>query len=164
MFRTRSSKFFKIIFFLNLFIFFPFFANSSDYISRGYYVIDLKNKIEWLKCPVGMVWENSECKGKALKLELVQVNEAITIANKQLGGLWRLPSRLELESLICKKCMKVKINTKIFPNTPAEPFWSGEKNIWQPEYNWIVNFFNGNTFGRFPDYKPNYARLVRDRN
>ena len=164
MIRTRSSNFFRIIFLSFLLIFYSFYANSSDYISRGYYVIDLKNKIEWLRCPVGMVWQKNECEGKALKLELIQVKEAIKVANEQLGGPWRLPTRLELESLICRECINVKINTKIFPHTPAEPFWSGEKNIWQPRYNWIVNFFNGNTFGRFPDYKPNYARLVRDRN
>ena len=164
MIRTRSSKFNKIKFLLFLLILYPFCAHSSDFISRGYYVIDLKNKIEWLKCPVGMVWQHNECKGKAVKLELSQIEEAISMANNQLGGKWRLPSRLELESLICKKCSNVKINTEIFPRTPAEPFWSGEKNTWQPRYNWIVNFFNGNTFGRFPDYKPNYARFVRDRN
>ena len=43
-------------------------------------------------------------------------------------------------------------------------FWSKDKNFWQPRFNWIVNFLNGNTFGRYPDYKPNYIRLVRDRN
>ena len=30
--------------------------------------------------------------------------------------------------------------------------------IWQPQFNWIVNFLNGNTFGRYPGYKPNYIR------
>ena len=27
-----------------------------------------------------------------------------------------------------------------------------------------LHFLNGNTFGRYPGYKPNYIRLVRDRN
>ena len=57
-----------------------------------------------------------------------------------------------------------KINLKIFPKTPPEPFWTKDKNFWQPKFNWIVNFLNGNTFGRYPGYKPNYIRLVRDRN
>ena len=86
MIRTRSSNIFRIIFLSFLLIFYSFYANSSDYISRGYYVIDLKNKIEWLKCPVGMVWQKNECEGKALKLELIQVKEAIKVANEQLGG------------------------------------------------------------------------------
>ena len=74
------------------------------------------------------------------------------------------PNSKELESLICIKCEKVKINLKIFPKTPPEPFWTKDKNYWQPKFNWIVNFLNGNTFGRYPGYKPNYIRLVRDRN
>ncbi len=164
MFRTRSSK--LIIFkLLSIFLIFSSnISNASNYITRGYYVIDLKNKIEWLRCPVGMVWENDNCKGKAIKLELGQIQDAIKLANEQLGGQWRLPYRKELESLICKSCKKIKIDSNIFPNTPPEPFWTGEKNIWQPRYNWIVNFYNGNSFGRFPHYKPNYARFVRDRN
>ena len=30
---------------------------ANNFISRGYYVIDLSQKLEWLTCPVGMVWE-----------------------------------------------------------------------------------------------------------
>ena len=60
--------------------------------------------------------------------------------------------------------LKINSNLEIFPKTPPEPFWTKDKNYWQPKFNWIVNFLNGNTFGRYPGYKPNYIRLVRDRN
>ena len=162
--RILSSKFIKLItgiFFLFLSSKFLF---ASEYIPRGYFVIDLKNKIEWMTCPVGMVWYNNTCNGSAKKYELKFLPEIIEIADKQLEGSWRLPTRKELESLICIKCEKVKINLKIFPKTPPEPFWTNDKNFWQPKFNWIVNFLNGNTFGRYPGYKPNYIRLVRDRN
>ena len=104
-------KLFFAFFFINLF--WNTNSFSSNFIDKGFYVIDLKNKIEWLKCPVGMVWQKNECEGKALKLELIQVKEAIKVANEQLGGPWRLPTRLELESLICRECINVKINTFI---------------------------------------------------
>ena len=164
MYRMLSSKFLKFfiaIFFIISSIKFLF---GSDYIPRGYYVIDLKNKIEWMTCPVGMIWTKNSCSGSAKKYELSLMPKIIKIANEQLEGNWRLPTRNELESLICEKCKKVKINLNIFPLTPPEPFWTSEKNFWQPKYNWIVNFYNGNTFGRYPSYKPNYIRLVRDRN
>ena len=164
MYRILSSKFIK----LNIVIFFLFLIPksllASNYIARGYFVIDLKNKIEWMTCPVGMVWEGNTCTGIAKKFELKFIPEIIELANNQLEGNWRLPSRNELESLICQECQKVKINLKIFPKTPPEPFWTKDKNFWQPKFNWIVNFLNGNTFGRYPGYKPNYVRLVRDRN
>ncbi len=162
--RILSSKFFKLmtgIFFLFLI---PKFLFASEYIPRGYFIIDLKNKIEWMTCPVGMVWKGNTCIGEAKKFEFKFVPEIKKLANKQLEGSWRLPTRHELESLICLECDKVKINLKIFPKTPPEPFWTKDKNFWQPEFNWIVNFLNGNTFGRYPGYKPNYIRLVRDRN
>ena len=58
---------------------------------------------------------------------------------------------------------KIKIDAEIFPNTPPESFWTSEKNPWQPQFMWTVNFFTGHTFGRFPGFIPNYVRLVRDR-
>ena len=165
MIRTRFSKIFRLIFIIMfLFSFFIKISFASDYIPKDYYIIDLKNRVEWLRCPVGSRWQDGECIGAPVKLKLNQVVEAIKIANEQLGGIWRLPTRVELETLICFECKKVKINEKIFPKTPAESFWTGEKNNWQPQFNWTVNFFTGHTFGRFPGFIPNFVRLVRDRN
>ena len=136
---------------------------ANNFISRGYYVIDLSQKLEWLTCPVGMVWENKTCVGNPVKLKFSEIETAIFQANEQLKGKWRLPNRAELEKIICTKCKKVKINKEIFPNTPPESFWTSEKNPWQPRFLWTVNFYTGHTFGRFPGFIPNYVRLVRDR-
>ena len=138
-------------------------VSANNFISRGHYVIDLSQKIEWLTCPVGMVWENKTCAGNPVKLKFNEINSAILQANEQLKGYWRLPKRKELEKIICIECKKVKINKKIFPNTPPESFWTSEKNPWQPKFLWTVNFYTGHTFGRFPGFIPNYVRLVRDR-
>lgn len=136
---------------------------ASDFITRGYYVIDLSQKIEWLRCPVGMVWDNKKCEGKALKFKFSTIDQIINEAGKQLGGSWRLPNRIELEKLVCKNCKNGKINSKVFPNTPPESFWTSDYNSWQPRFIWTVNFFTGYTFGRFPEFIPNFVRLVRDR-
>ena len=103
--------------------------------------------------------------GKAIKLKMSQIDEVIIQANNQLGGFWRLPTREELENLVCMSCDKVKINDKFFPNTPYEPFWTGEKNNWSKTkgFYWSVNFFTGHTFGRFPGHIPNFVRLVSER-
>ena len=108
--RILSSKFIKLI--IGIFFLFltPKLVIASEYIPRGYFVIDLKNKIEWMTCPVGMVWNKNTCNGMAKKYELKFLPDIINIANKQLEGSWRLPTRKELESLICIKCEKVKIN------------------------------------------------------
>ena len=38
-------------------------VNASNFIDKGFYVIDLKNKIEWLKCSAGQQWsdKNNKC-------------------------------------------------------------------------------------------------------
>ena len=136
---------------------------ANNFVSRGHYVIDLTQKLEWLTCPVGMVWEQKTCVGDPIKLKFDDIDAVILQANEQLKGQWRLPKRVELEKIICANCEKVKINKDIFPNTPPESFWTSEKNPWQPKFMWTVNFYTGYTFGRFPGFIPNYVRLVRDR-
>ena len=136
---------------------------ANNFISRGYYVIDLSQKLEWLTCPVGMVWDNKTCVGNPVKLKFNEIESAIFLANEQLKGRWRLPKREELEKIICIECKNVKINKKIFPNTPPESFWTSEKNPWRPKLKWTVNFYTGYALGRFPGFIPKYVRRVRDK-
>ena len=139
-------------------------ALSNNYlIEKEHLVLDLQNNIFWLRCSVGQVWTNNTCEGKAIKLTMEQVEQAKEKAIEQLQGDWRLSTRKELESIVCFECGKVKINSKFFPNTPYEPFWTGEKNTWYKNFFWSVNFFTGHTFGRFPGTIPNFVRLVRNR-
>ena len=139
-------------------------SQSNQFYLKEHLVVDLFTSTEWMRCSVGQRWNGETCIGKIISLNHEQMDEVLRIASDQLGSGWRLPTRNELESLICLECERVKINLKIFPKTPPEPFWTKDKNFWQPKFNWIVNFLNGNAFGRYPDYKPNYIRLVRDRN
>ena len=85
MYRLVSSKFLKflIVIFLTLL---TKLTIASDYIPRGYYVIDLKNKIEWMTCPVGMVWKENTCFGIAKKYQLKLVPEIVKIANEKIKG------------------------------------------------------------------------------
>ncbi len=149
-------------------IFIPFYIKSvisADFIDRGYYVIDLRNKVEWLKCSAGQQWSDKQekCIGQPVKLDLNEIKEANRIINEQLEGKWRLPKRKELESLVCKKCSEVKINLEFFPDTPAEPFWTSQRNWWSPKFFWSVNFFTGHSYGRFVPEKKLFVRFLRDR-
>ena len=156
----------QIIFFTILFSFFSLGNSiSSDFMDKGFYVIDLKNKIEWLKCTAGQQWSDNEanCLGEPVKLDFQEIEEAIGILSKEIEGEWRLPNRSELESLICKKCEGPKINLEFFPNTPAQPFWTSQKNWWSPKFYWSVNFFTGHSYGRFVPEKKLFVRFVRDR-
>ena len=136
---------------------------SSEYIDKGHYVIDLKLKVEWLKCSIGQKWNNEICEGEPIKLNLKEADEIKLLVREKLGGDWRLPKRKELESLICKKCDNTKIDSAVFPNTPAEPFWTSQRNWWSPRFFWSVNFFTGHSYGRFVPEKKLYIRLVKSR-
>ncbi len=150
-----------------LLIFIIFFNKvfASNYVDKGFYVIDLRNKIDWLKCSTGQQWSDQKntCIGNAVKLDYDSIDEANKQLNEQVEGNWRLPNRKELESIICKQCEGPKINKKLFPNTPAEPFWTSQRNWWSPKFFWSVNFFTGHSYGRFVPEKELYVRFVKDR-
>ena len=157
------SKFIKfLIFFYFLTINSTF---SANYIDKGYYVIDLRNKVEWLKCSAGQQWDDKklQCVGNPVKLDLKEAKEAKEILKEQIEGEWRLPKRKELESLVCKECKGVKIDTDLFPNTQPEPYWTSERNWWSPKFFWSVNFFHGHSYGRFVPEKKMFVRYVKDR-
>ena len=107
---------FKIFCFISIF-FIITKVKSADFIDKGYYIIDLVNKVEWLKCTVGQVWDEDKkkCLGSAKKLNMEEIKEANIQINQQLEGEWRLPKRKELEGLICKDCEGAKIDKRFFP-------------------------------------------------
>ena len=138
-------------------------VKSGNFMVRDHLVIDLQHGVEWMRCSVGQIWNGTNCEGVAVQLTQENVARAIVIANAQLGPGWRLPSRAELEGLVCKACAPVKIELDSFPNTSGEPYWTGEVNGFAPRHIWTVNFMTGHTYGRFFPTQEVLVRLVRDR-
>jgi len=138
-------------------------VKSGHFMVRDHLVIDLQHGVEWMRCSVGQIWNGTDCEGVAMQLTQEDVAKAIVIANAQLGLGWRLPSRAELEGLVCKACAPVKIELDSFPNTLGEPYWTGEVNGFAPRHIWTVNFMTGHTYGRFFPTQEVLVRLVRDR-
>ena len=136
---------------------------SGHFLVREHIVIDLQNAVEWMRCSVGQQWDGTACVGAAVALNHDEIAKAIVIANEQLGPGWRLPNRAELEGLVCKTCAPVKIELDSFPNTMAEPYWTGEVNSFAPRHVWSVNFMTGHTYGRFFPTQRILVRLLRDR-
>ena len=130
---------------------------------KEHIVVDLERKIEWLRCTVGQRWNGNECEGNIVNLSLDMVPTALDIANKQLGGKWRLPSQAELKSIVCKECSSPKINEEIFPNTDNAPYWTSVRSIFNKKFYVSVNFHTGFTFNRFSPIKELAVRFVRDR-
>ena len=79
----------QIIFFTIILSFLSFGNSiSSDFMDKGFYVIDLKNKIEWLKCTTGQQWsdEKQDCLGEPVKLDFEEIQVAIDILNEEIEG------------------------------------------------------------------------------
>ena len=148
-----------------IFIFTAFNTSAGDrrYIIKDHIIVDLEHQIEWLRCSVGQRWDGNKCSGKIVNLSLDVVPEAINIANEQLGGKWRLPTKAELTSIVCKECSSPKINEEVFPNTDNAPYWTGDKSIFNRKFYVSVNFHTGFSFNRFSPIKELAVRLVRDR-
>ena len=162
---TYSSKNFLFFLFLINFIFnFPILSHSRQFLERDHIIIDLKSGIEWLRCSTGQTWNGKECEGEVVRLSFEEIQDALKQANEQLGGGWRLPTKIELEGIVCQKCKRGnKIDNEFFPSTPAEPFWTSDKNKWSSNRFWTVNFFTGYSFSRFTASKPLASRFVKDR-
>ena len=139
-------------------------GSSSSFYPKNHLVIDLSRNVEWLRCSVGQRWDGETCVGEAMLMDHKTIEQAIAIANKQLGPAWRLPTLDELYGLVCKKCARgKKFHNDTFPNTDARAYWTGEKNSMSKGSYWTVNFFTGHKFGRFYPQQEMAVRLVRDR-
>ena len=138
---------------------------AAQFYAKDLYVTDLSRGIEWLRCTVGQRWnpETERCDGAVVMLSIDAAAEAIAQAEAQLGPGWRLPSRAELESLLCLECEGTKIDPVNFPDTPADSFWTANRNWLAPRHVWSVNFRTGHSYGRFFPYQELAVRLVRDR-
>jgi hypothetical protein len=63
---------------------------------------------------------------------------------------------------VCANCPPPKIDSRLYPNTMASPYWSSSKNKWSVGRYWTVSFYTGYTFGRNAPSMARHVRLVRD--
>lgn len=138
---------------------------TAQFYAENSTVIDFDSKLIWYRCSLGQNFniDTGKCDGSAVKLNHDEIKIALQQANEQLGGEWRLPSRQELEGLICSSCDAPKVNLKYFPGIESEPYWTGQRNWISPKNYWSVNFMTGDTYGRFFPYQKLLVMIVKDK-
>ena len=63
-------------------------------------------------------------------------------------GRWRLPRKLEVESLVVRGSSRPAVDTTAFPNTPASAYyWSSSANLGASGTAWNVYVGSGSTYG-----------------
>ena len=128
---------------------------------------DYVNKLEWMRCSVGQVWESDTCAGEILMLSVPEAHEVVARIKSLEGGGWRLPTARELQSLVTKvenrpDDILPNIDYETFPNTYAGSYWSADQSFYAKKYQWSVNFFTGQRYNRFFPSQKLAVRLVRD--
>ena len=112
-------------------------------------ITDNKNKLVWLRCPLGMEWNKNSCAGKVLGYTW---NEAVVAADevnaeKVLGrNDWRLPTIDELNTIVERRCFKPAIDLAVFPYSPESGFWTDSSVEGVQPRVWLVHFLNGNQY------------------
>lgn len=159
---SKMVKMVRYIFGIVLSLIFTFEHANAQFIAQTNTVKDLKTGTIWLRCSVGQAWDPalSTCTGKVIQINQEQVAFVMSEATRQLGGKWRLPTLLELQSLVCKECQPPKINKKYFPNVSPEAYWTSDKNRMNTKMHWSVNFMTGHSYSRFFPYQFLPALLV----
>ena len=90
-------------------------------------VTDKQSQRMWMRCAVGQTWSAGTCSGAAAALSWQSALDAAQSVNRRGSFFysdWRLPQIPELAGIAERQCQNPRINLVIFPNTPAQAFWT----------------------------------------
>jgi hypothetical protein len=107
----------------------------------------------------GLMWQKASSPGQYVHTQAVAYCPTLT-----LGGRtdWRLPSQIELLSIVDYGVGDPSINSTYFPSTPGSGFWSSTVVTGVSTTAWSVSFGDGLTYS-IDNLKsiPAFARCVR---
>lgn len=112
-------------------------------------VTDTRHGLLWLRCPLGMHWQNDTCHDVASSFEWADAQDEIRRLNaKGLYGHrdWRLPTLEELRTLVERRCTDPAVNAEIFPATPSTGFWSATEDANYRDGAWLIYFRHGKAY------------------
>lgn len=119
------------------------------------YVVD-PNQVTVLDKITGLVWQRDVDAGDFTWVDAKAHCSTLALA----GGGWRLPTRIELVSLVDYTMTQPAINADAFPSAPGQWFWSSTPAVMATPSAWDVSFYNGATAIDALD-KLNRVRCVR---
>lgn len=110
----------------------------------------------WMRCSLGQTWNGRGCAGTARQYTWQQARQAAADINSgaadddgdgRVGYAarsdWRLPDKMQLESIIEEGCYAPAINATFFPDTPSHWYWSATPSSSNRDIAWLINFHNG---------------------
>ena len=132
------------------------FVVSAD----GQEVTDTRTGLIWRRCAEGMAFKGNTCTGNPTAYSHEAALQRATREATRTGLDWRLPNVKELSSLVDRSRSGPAIDSKAFPATPSEWFWSSSPYVGNASSAWFVYFGDGNVGS---NYRGSYlaVRLVR---
>jgi hypothetical protein len=143
----------------------PQFSNAVYEEQGDGSVTDKSSGLTWMRCSLGQIWKNNTCLNHPQGLDWENAKLAVQKINedpKYFYSDWKLPSLKEMAFITDLRCKNPRINLSIFPNTPANSFWtSTTKLVDGPELQaYAMNFGEGGLVLSNLNQKY-YVRLVR---
>ena len=128
----------------------------SRYVIKGGEVYDKTSNLTWERCSVGQSWaDSSGCTGTVLALPF-------DAAQKQGGKGWRVPSMVELSTLIAPTCHAPAVNDEAFPGMAPDKlaYWTSTSD--DAELAWyLISFLDGEIYDARDYDTARAVRLVR---
>jgi hypothetical protein len=111
----------------------------------------------------GLIWQKTVASTQAYSWTAAQTYcQTLTLA----GRTWRLPTRIELLSIVDFTRTSPAIDTTAFPDNPGGKYtwtnspWVVSQIPTKPQFSWIVNFYEGLTSNAGDRTAVEYARCV----
>jgi hypothetical protein len=111
----------------------------------------------------GLIWQKAVTSTQAFTwTAAIAYCQGLTLA----GRTWRLPTRIELLSIVDFTRTSPAIDTTAFPGVPGGKYhwtaspWVVSQIATKPQYSWIVNFYEGLTSNAGDRTQAEYARCV----
>lgn len=129
--------------------------------SRGAEVKDTGAQLVWQRCLVGKQWDATaqQCTGAAKRMSW-QVAMNLPAAQGTEGKRWRLPTYIELLTLVDLNCTGPAVNARWFGDDDATYLWSSSSYEQLADYAWGLKYARGEIIydSKVEEFQ---ARLVR---
>ena len=137
-------------------------SEASRFVLNAGEAYDQQTKLTWSRCSAGTRWtEGAGCAGE---VALLRLDEAKQFA-QEMGGGWRLPSIVELHSIVEPQCANPALDATVFPGVThfeeGAPYWSDTHFEEMPSLIYFIDFVDGAVDAHSEGFAL-AVRLVRD--
>ncbi len=109
----------------------------------GATVVDEVTGLRWQRCSVGQTYmPNNTCKRKPKRFNFLQAQKQSNYVS-QSSGIWRVPTKNELATLIDKSKKKMQIDTLIFPDVSNQNRFYWTCDMYEDGAAWYADFYSG---------------------